>query len=278
MTLCSGRSVQAHRRGRSQVQALGAAVDRHPHPRVGRRRRAPAGRPCASEPNSHAVGAASRPASASSSRSLGAVRVGREHREAGRPQLATTAAAAAPPRTTSTWNRLPALARTHLPLYGSTAPSGEDHRRRRRPRRRCAAPCRRCPGRGSRRAPRPAPGRRRSTAPRSRVQVPADRDHALRRDGLGQRGQAGVGHRADPDVGSVGRHDQVGVTASYASAVPNSSTTHAGGQRLAHRLRAFGQEPAGLVAVRAGAAGAEQRRPGATALGERVRPGSGRRR
>ena len=54
--LCSGRSVQADRRGRSQVQALGAPVDRHPHPGVGRRRPAPSGRPCASEPNSQAVG------------------------------------------------------------------------------------------------------------------------------------------------------------------------------------------------------------------------------
>ena len=53
--------------------------------------------------------------------------------------------------TTGTWNSDPAEARTVFGLKTSTEPS-QQHYRRRRPRpRRCAGPCRRCPGRARRR-------------------------------------------------------------------------------------------------------------------------------
>src|SRR5437764_2919568 len=78
------------------------------------------GSPWASEPNSHAVGRANSPASASSSRSAAPYgsAASTVYPAACRP---TTTVAGSAARTRSTWKRLPALARTHLPLYGSTA-------------------------------------------------------------------------------------------------------------------------------------------------------------
>ena len=85
----------------------------------------------------------------------------------GRPQRVDDRDRRRGPRTTSRWNRLPALARTHLPLYGSTASPAKTT---------APAPaasavrstCRRCPGRGSRRAPRPAAAAGRGPRPARR--------------------------------------------------------------------------------------------------------------
>src|SRR5690606_23275151 len=79
-----------------------------------------AGNPCASEPNTQAVGAASAPESARSSRSVSPWPVAASTWRPA-PRNSASAPAGRSCRTRSRWNRLPAVARTHLPLYGSTA-------------------------------------------------------------------------------------------------------------------------------------------------------------
>src|SRR5579872_238735 len=77
------------------------------------------GRPQASLPNSHAVGRRSPSAASSSSSSrLAPPSAARTRRPASRS--ARAASPSGEPTTTGRWNRLPADARTHLPLYGST--------------------------------------------------------------------------------------------------------------------------------------------------------------
>jgi hypothetical protein len=73
----------------------------------------------------------------------------------------------------------------------------------------------------------------------------ADRDQALRRDGLGEDGEGLLGHRRHPRAGGV---DQVGVPVQ-----PGRRTEQfddgAGRHRLPYHLGSFGEELARLLAV-----------------------------
>ena len=73
----------------------------------------------ASEPNSHAVGSASRPLSAASSRSSSACASAATRRRPAAVQASRTSGMTRD-RAIGRWKRLPAEARTALPLYGST--------------------------------------------------------------------------------------------------------------------------------------------------------------
>ena len=116
-------------------------------------------------------------------------RAGRRPARSGRRPAAPISTSAGPRHgTTSRWNRLPALARTALPLYGSTEPPANTT---------ASAPAasavRRIvpalPGSfgSTSAADQPRPARER-VVERRRRRSAADRDQPLRRDRLGQRG------------------------------------------------------------------------------------------
>ena len=130
--------------------------------------------------------------------------------------------------TRSRWNRLPARARTALPLYGSTPPPAST-----------TAPA---PAASAVRMMVPTlpgslrlderdgeqPGAASSTSVERDVDGAADRDQPLRRDGLGQRG--GVLRRRSRRPGRRRRAVPTSRRAgASASAVANSSTTASGG-------------------------------------------------
>ncbi len=230
--------VEADRRGGTQIEALGLAVDRD---RDESRRPGSAcsgASPRASLPNSQAVGSASRPSASRSARSISAPAGGGPDPQSG-PATGVQRLARSTPITIGRWNRLPALARTVFGLYRSTeaelkitasAPAASAHR--------ITVPA--LPGSrisaqqatslGAVRAElRPArhPGADRGTA---------DGDQALRSDRVGQLAQL-IGCRPRPQSRSA---QDAG---SAASAVPNTAVTRSGnGKRLSNGLRSFGQE------------------------------------
>ena len=113
--MCSGALVQADRRGRCHIQALGAAGHRDPHPVVGHAPRTPwAG---------HAI--LVRTATPSAPTQLGIVEAelavdgGGQHLQT-RVVQCGNGRAASDSATTGIAKMLPAEARRHLPLYGST--------------------------------------------------------------------------------------------------------------------------------------------------------------
>src|SRR6266511_3578479 len=122
----AGQVRKARAEAYRQTAAAAARLRLSAFPYRGTRTRASAasasapGRPCASEPNSHAVGRRSSPRSASASRSVSPYGSAASTTSPA-PRNSRSTAVGSAARTTSTWNRLPALARTHLPLYGSTA-------------------------------------------------------------------------------------------------------------------------------------------------------------
>src|SRR5437764_769158 len=78
------------------------------------------GRPCASLPNSHATGPASTAWTPELSRSSAPLSRVVASKRTPAPRRVVAAARVSAPRTTGRWNRLPAVARTHFGLSGST--------------------------------------------------------------------------------------------------------------------------------------------------------------
>ena len=144
--------VEADRGGRGQVEALGPAAHRDPHPGVGERASSP-GTPRASLPNSHSTGPASSVAELVQRRLSPAV--GGQHGHAGRLQRRDQRGRAARlgrrrrGRGCPRWPA-PPCRRTGRPSPRRTP------RRRRRTRPPSAGSCRRCRGRPARTARRPA--------------------------------------------------------------------------------------------------------------------------
>ena len=132
----------------ARLRLSAAAVDRHPHDVVGERARSSSGRPQASLPNTQAVGPAS--VAVVGQRRRGRGRRRRRRRAPRRPAAAERADRGSTrrrPTTTGRWNRLPAEARTHLPLYGSTLAVGQHDRVGAGGVGGADRPCRRCRGR-----------------------------------------------------------------------------------------------------------------------------------
>ncbi len=184
----SGGSVQADRRRPQPGSGSRRAVQGHPDPGVGAAVSA-SGRPCASSRTARRSGRGEATGVGEVVEVRFAVTVGGQHRAARARAARRRPPRRRRPRTTSRWNRLPAMARTHLPLYGSTASPANTTAS--------------APAASAVRSTVPAlPGSRTSgehrdqRGPAGRARRPGGTSScwqtatsALRRDGLGQRGE-----------------------------------------------------------------------------------------
>ena len=238
-------------------------------PYIGTRTRASAaaassaGRPCASEPNSHAV----RPRRAGRRRSgrPGRCRRTRRRRAPCSPaaRSASTTATGSAARTTSTWKRLPARGPHALAVVRVDGVAGEDHRARagRVGGAQHGAGVARVADLGEHRAPAGARRARACASGTSRCRQTATSPCGC--DGLGQRRQRVVGHRRRP---AASARAAVAASSGYRSSAVGGAEQlgdHARPREgLADRLRALGEEPAGWRRGPGGAAAAGQRQPG----------------
>ena len=195
-----GGGVQADGGGGGQVQALGPAVDRHGHRLVGQREQLGGQAPglVAEQPGGRRRPV--RPPAASRSSSGAGAAVGGQHPQPGGAQRARPRSASGAPVTTGRWNRLPAEARTHLLLYGSTEAAGEDHAvgpgRVGGAQHRAGVARVADVGQDDRDQPRAGVGQ----LGQRDVDEPADRQQALRRDGLRQLGHHLAADRVHGDA------------------------------------------------------------------------------
>ena len=234
--------VEADRRGGGQVEALRAAVDRHPDPVVGPLARPLAGRPCASPPKIQATGPASTaaaagscsssspaPSAASRVRPGGPARVqhGVRVAVAGQRQVEHAAGGRA--------HRL-AVVRVH----GVARPAAP---RRRRPRRPPGSRCRALPGSAiadAHRDQRSAPAT--SAVAERHVEQVAHGHDALRGHRVRQRVGGRLGDRDDPRPGGPGGGHQLRVPV---AAAERSRTARAPADRVrAGRRERLARRPA----------------------------------
>jgi len=178
-----------------------------------------------------------------------AVRIGSQY---GQPGVANRGDHGGPDRRsapTSTWNKLPADARTAFPLYGSTVSTRENHHVRAGGVGRTQKPIRRLPGSRIPTSTATNRGRRVSASLSDTSRCRQNRHQTLRRHGFGDRGQTIVGHDRHrgafgPDrvderrmpVVRIDRREQLYDAAGPAHGLP-------------YRLRPFGQKQRGRVAV-----------------------------
>ena len=154
--------------------------------------------------------------------------------------MAATASSSRAPATTGRWNRLPAEARTHLPLYGSTDASANTTA--------CA------PAASAVRSTVPAlPGSRTLASSATRagalghrgerdVHEPADRQQALRGHRLGQVPHHFTADHVHGDARTAQRRDEVGVPAPGVRGHEQVGDLGPAAKRLRHGLRALGEE------------------------------------
>ena len=178
--------VEAYRGGRREVQALGPAVDRHPHAVVGALRPRSPERRAPRHRISRRRARRARGATAGSCRSSSPCAVGGQRVSPAARQASSTAAASRSGRC-GRWKTQPVDARTALPLCGSTVSPASTHgvgarrvghaddrarvARDRRPRRSTAT----------------SAGGPASARSRRHVEEVADGEEALRGDGVGER-------------------------------------------------------------------------------------------